>query len=208
MERDAERFGSIEAGAIAGIAGLAVFLVLHHAWIAPIWFVAPVGVVVAAGAGAALGAAYVELWPRLPGRPWTALWVMAVASAVLAPAFVMAELRGPIYAIGPDGDGTLLVPGSDAVIAFVGLLASATLIGGLLGAVIGRTRRAAVATALTGFALAVGPGHNIPLLGGTPAVTTELVILLVVAGVASLVLVATDRLLAPSMTRPRSVPQV
>jgi hypothetical protein len=89
MNRTTCRAASIEAGAIAGIAGLAVFLALHHAWIAPIWFVAPVGAVFAASGGAAVGAAYVELRPRLPGRPWTALCVIAVISSVLAPATVV-----------------------------------------------------------------------------------------------------------------------
>jgi len=36
---------------------------------------------------------------------------------------------------------------------------------------------------------ALGPGHNIPLLGGTPAVAKELVILAAVVAVASVVLV-------------------
>jgi len=37
--------------------------------------------------------------------------------------------------------------------------------------------------------IAIGPGHNIPLLGGTPVVAKELVILTVVGVVASIVLV-------------------
>lgn len=196
MNGTTNRAGSIEAGAIAGLTGLAVFLVLHHAWIAPIWFVAPVGAVLATSGGSAVGAAYVELRPRLPGRPWTALCLVGVISAVLAPAIVVAELRGPIYSLGPGGRGVLLVPASEAVVAFVGgLLAITTLTGGLLGAVIGRTQRAGATTAVAGFGLALGPGHNIPLLGGTPAVTTELVILVVAAGVASIVLVEAQRTL-------------
>ena len=193
MKRTANRAASIEAGAIAGLAGLAVFLALHHVWIAPIWFIAPVGAAFAASGGAAVGAAYAELRPRIPRRPWTSVWVMAAISAVLAPAIVVAELVGPIYAFGSDGKGVLLVRASEAVIAFVGgLLTTATLTGGLLGAVIGRTRRAIMVTAVAGFGLALGPGHNIPLLGGTSAVTTELAILAAVVGVASIVLVEVE----------------
>lgn len=193
MRVTADRAASFQSGAIAGVAGLAVFLVLHHAWIAPIWFVTPVGAVLAAGGGAAVGGAYFELRPRLPSRPWTALWVMGVICITLAPAIVVAELHGPVYAMGPAGGGVLLVPASEAVVDFVGgLLATATLTGGFVGALIGRTRRAAAMTAIAGFAVALGPGHNIPFLGGTPAVATELAILAAVLGVASIVLVEAE----------------
>jgi hypothetical protein len=187
----------IEAGAIAGIAGFVAFLVLHHVWIAPIWFIAPVGAVMATVGGAAVGVAYFELLPSLPRWPWTALSVMAVVAAILAPAMVVAEIRGPIYAIGPGGQATLLVPTVDAVVAFgVGLLATATLTGALLGALLGRSRSAAARTALAGFALALGPGHNIPFLGGTSSTTKELAILVAVAAVASFALVESHSLLA------------
>ena len=193
MNRSAGRSASIEAGALAGIAGLVVFLVLHHIWIAPIWFVAPMGAVLASLGGAAVGAAYAELRPGLPGRPWTSACVMVLIGATLAPAIVAAEVGGPVYAIGSDGEGVLLMSASEAFSAFVvGLLATATLTGGLLGALIGRTRRAAALTALAGFCLALGPGHNIPLLGGTPAVATELALLAAVAGVAAVVLVSAE----------------
>jgi len=89
-----------------------------------------------------------------------------------------------------DGGGTLLVPGAEAAAnVVVGLLGSATIAGAGLGWLIARSRRAAGATALAAFAVAIGPGHNIPLLGGTPAVAKELAILGIVVGVASIVLV-------------------
>lgn len=84
MSQAATRAREIEAGAIAGIAGLAVFLLLHHVWIVPIWFVAPAGAVFAASGGATVGAAYAQLRPRLPGRPWPALWLIAMIAMVLA----------------------------------------------------------------------------------------------------------------------------
>jgi len=32
---------SLIAGAISGVAGLLVFLTIHHFWIRPIWFILP-----------------------------------------------------------------------------------------------------------------------------------------------------------------------
>jgi hypothetical protein len=66
------------AGVLAGIAGLLAFLVLHALWIVPIWFILPVGLLVAGGGGLAVGWAYAELRYRLPQRPWTALAVAGV----------------------------------------------------------------------------------------------------------------------------------
>ncbi len=184
------RAASVRAGVLAGIAGFATFLLIHHVWIVPIWFIAPAGALVAAAGGAAVGAAYAELLPHLPRRPWTVIAVIVVIGVVLLPAFVIAELRGPIFAMVGDGGGSLLVPGPEAVAdVVVGLLGTATIVGGGLGWLIARSRRAAGTTALAALAFALGPGHNIPLLGGTPAVAKELVILAAVVGVASVVLV-------------------
>jgi hypothetical protein len=97
------------AGVTAGMAGLFVFLILHHLWIVPIWFILPFGVVVAA-------------------------------------------------------------------------------VGGAAGWLIGRSGQAAMATAVAGFIYALGPGHNIPLVGGTPGVGKELVIMAAVVVVSALIL--------------------
>jgi hypothetical protein len=116
---------------------------------------------------------------------------------MLVPSIVLAELRGPIYDMTTGGEGALLVPVPDAVTAFVvGHLATTALAGAILGGLVGRTRRGTGASALAGFALALGPGHNIPLLGGTSATTRELAILAAVAVVASVVLVESQALLA------------
>lgn len=179
---------SLRAGVLAGIAGLTVFLLLHHLWIVPIWFIAPVGAIIAAAGGGAFGAAYAELHPHLPRRPWTAIALVGLIGAVLLPAFVIAELRGPIFTMEGDGGGTLLVPGPVAAVDFaLGLLGSATIVGAALGWFIARSRRAAGIMALAAFAVALGPGHNIPLLGGTPAVAREVVILGAVVVVSSIV---------------------
>jgi hypothetical protein len=194
----------IQAGALAGLAGLAVFLVVHHLVIVPIWGIAPVGAVMAIAGGAAVGAAYEELRPRLPGGPANVAAVLAGIAVVLAPSMVIGQLSGPIYSMSAGG-GRLLVPAGDAVIAFVGGLLLATgFTAGLLGALVGRTRRATARTAMAGVAVAIGPGHNIPFLGGTTAVATELAILLGVAAAASVTLVAAHAVLARSATADRA----
>lgn len=187
---------SVHAGVLAGIAGLATFLLVHHVWIVPIWFIAPVGALFAAAGGAAVGAAYGELLPHLPRRPWTVIAVIAAAGIVLLPAVLIAEVRGPLVATEGGDTGKLLVSGAEAVADVVlWLLGSATVAGLSLGWLVARTRRAGFMTALAAVALAVGPGHNVPMLGGTPAVTRELAILAVVVGVASVVLVEGQALL-------------
>ncbi|MFQ5942449.1 MAG: hypothetical protein ACE5JF_02740 [Anaerolineales bacterium] len=114
---------ALVAGAISGIAGLLVFLTVHHFWILPIWFIFPPGALLAALGG------------------------------------------------------------------MVELLVLSTAIGALLGWLFGRTREASVATALAGLVFALGPGPNIPLLGGTPGTMKGLAILLLVIVVSAVVLV-------------------
>ena len=184
------------AGVVAGIAGLLAFLVLHALWIVPIWSILPVGLVVAGGGGLAVGWAYAELRHRLPGRPWTALAVVGVIGVILVPAFVLAELQAPVFTVTPAGP-VQTVATSLIVARFVGdLLATATLVGGLVGGWLGRTRRAALATGVAGLVFALGPGHNIPFLGGTPGVGKELAIMTAVTLVSALVLVEGDAWLA------------
>jgi hypothetical protein len=154
---------------------------------------APIGAVLAALGGAAVGASYATLRPALPRRPWTVGAVAAVVTAVLGPAIVVAQVRRPMFAMGASGSGTLLVPTAEALVdVLVGLFALAAISGAVVGAVVGRSRRAALTTALAGLALALGPGHNIPFLGGTAAVGTELAILAAVVLVSSVVLVAVE----------------
>lgn len=177
------------AGALAGIAGLLVFLVLHALWIIPIWFMVPVGLLLAGGGGLAVGWAYAELRWRLPRRPWTALAVVGVIAVILVPAFVLAELHGPVFTVTPAGP-LQTVATSIIVARFVGeLLVTATIVGGLVGWWLGRTRRATLATALAGFVFALGPGHNIPFIGGTPGVGKEFAIMTAVTFVSALLLV-------------------
>jgi hypothetical protein len=178
------------AGALAGLAGVAAFLVIHHFWITPIWFIAPIGALMAAGGGAVVGTAYAALLPRLPKQPWRVPTVALVFGLVLTPAILLAEQSGPVFAMGPDGSATLLVSGEVAIRAFgVDLVGTSVLSGALIGLLVGRTRRAAAWTALAGLVLALGPGHNVPFLGGSPAAAKGVVLLLVVLVVATITLV-------------------
>ena len=199
------RAASVRAGIVAGLAGFTTFLLIHHLWIVPIWFIAPVGATLAAAGGAAVGAVYADLVPHLPRRPWREVAVMIVFGLVQLPAVIIAELRGPIYAM--DGNaGTLLVSGGEAIVdVVVGLGVTAAIAGAGLGWLITRDRRVAGSMAIAALALALGPGRNIPLLGGTPVVAKELVILGAVVTVAAVVLVAVHRLAeapGPSSSQP------
>jgi hypothetical protein len=148
--------------------------------------------VVAGGGGLVVGWAYAELRWRLPRRPWTALAVVGIIGVTLLPAFVLAELQGPVFTVTPGGP-VQTVATSQIVTRFVGhLLATATIVGGLVGRWLGRTQRATCAMAVAGFVFALGPGHNIPLLGGTPGVGKEFALMTAVTLVSALVLVEGD----------------
>lgn len=186
------------AGVTAGIAGFFVFLILHHLLIAPIWFILPFEIVVAAVGGAAVGWAYGELLPNLPSRPWTTLAIIGLIAVILLPSIILAELREPLFDISVPG-GRLQVSTGRAVVVFIlELLLTATLVGGLVGWLIGHSGEAAIATAVAGFIYALGPGHNIPLVGGTPGVPKELLIMTAVVVVAALVMVEVQAWLAPT----------
>jgi hypothetical protein len=183
---------SLAAGVLAGVAGLLVFLAVHHLWIMPIWFILAPGLVVAALGGSAIGWAYAEVRAGLPSRPWTHLAFLLLVGMTLAPAMILAELRPALFDAGT-GD---LAPGSSVSRVaghFVGeLLLSATIVGGLAGVRLGKTKRAAFATALAGFAFALGPGHNIPLLAGTPGAGKGAILLIAVIAISTIVLVESE----------------
>ena len=186
------------AGVLAGVAGLVAFLIIHHLWIMPIWFIFPLGLIIAVAGGLAVGWAYDALLPHLPLRPWTAFAIMALIWAILSPSIVIAELRQPLF-VGTGDDVILAVSiGRASLIFILELLLTSVLVGALAGWLIGRTRRAALATALAGLIFALGSGHNIPLIGGSGLyyLGKELTIMMVIIVVSSLVLVEVQAWLA------------
>src|SRR5574341_1423189 len=184
---------SLIAGLISGIAGLFVFLTIHHFWIRPIWFILPAGLLAAGLGGLAVGWSYGEIQAKLPPRPWTALAVFGLMAAILAPAIVLAQLLPPVV----DVAAVKLVGNTGELIArFALLFVTATAVGALAGWLLAHTGRGAVATAVAGLAFALGPGHNIPFFGNTPLVGKALVLLAAPALAASLVLVETKAWLA------------
>lgn len=188
------------AGAIAGQAGLALFLTVHAIWIRPIWSVATIGIPVAAIGGAAAGWAFEELRaviPRSPGRAW--LVVTAGAMLVLSPTFVAAAF-GPALPV-PVVDGSAIGPIPPALRPrlatqfVVELLVLPAAVGGLLGWALTRSRRAALATACAGVAFAAGPGHNNPFffrLMDLPGSLFGVALTLAIVAVSSAVLVVLD----------------
>ncbi|HJW91925.1 MAG TPA: hypothetical protein VJ436_14925, partial [Anaerolineales bacterium] len=183
------------AGLLSGLAGLLVFLTIHHFWIRPIWFILPPGLFIAGLGGLAVGWAYAEIRTGLPPRPWTALAVFALVLAMLAPSMFLAQLRPPPLDIGT---GAVLRGTTAGVVArfALELLLTAALVGAVIGWRLGGTPRAALATALAGFVFALGPGHNIPFLGNTPAVGKGIVLLVAIILVSAVVLVESEAWLA------------
>jgi len=183
------------AGAISGIAGLLVFLTIHHFWIRPIWFILPPGLVIAALGGLAVGWSYAEIKAGLPPRPWASLAVFVLVGATLTPAILLAQLRPPPLDIST---GAIINGSTASVIArfVIELLLTASLVGGLAGWWLGHTGRAALATGLAGLIFALGPGHNIPFLGNTPAVGKGVVLLVIIIAVSAVVLVESQAWLA------------
>jgi hypothetical protein len=161
------------SGGLSGVTGLLVFLVIQAVWIMPIWFILPVGLVIAVSGGLAVGWAYAEIKHRLPPRPWTIPTIIVLIVIVLLPGTLLAELRTPMFAFTPTGPLFQMDMATAVAIFIVELLLTAPLAGGLLGWLIGRTRRAALLMALAGFIFALGPGHNIPFIGGTGGVFKE-----------------------------------
>ena len=182
----------LSAGVLSGIAGLGVFLVIHHFWIRPIWFIAPVGLLISAGGGLAVGWAYSELLPGLPPRPWSAVVLIGVIGVCLTPAVLLAQLRPPMFTAMSENAQLTVSTGRAVAIFVFQLLLTAAGVGALAGWWIGGSGRAALATALAGLVFAVGPGHNIPFLGNTPAAGKGIVLLLSVVVVSAVVLVETE----------------
>ena len=174
------------AGVISGEVGLLVFLTIHYFWIVPIWFILPIGAPFACLGGLAVGWAYAEIRRRFPATRWDYLAGFGLMVTTLAPAIVLAQILPPIV----DMRAQILVGTTDELIMrFVfALFVPATLAGALAGWALLRSRRGAAAMALAGLVLAMGPGHNIPFLGNTPAVGKEIPLLIAIGLASSITL--------------------
>jgi hypothetical protein len=183
------------AGALSGVTGLLIFLLIHHFWIKPIWFIALPGVVIAVLGGLAAGWGYAEILPGLPPQPWTAPALAAVIGATLLPAIVLAHFGQPVLDVATFS----VLPGKGVIVFWrvMGeLLLTATLVGALSGWALGHSARASGAMALAGLIFALGPGHNIPLLGGTASEAKGIALLAAIVLAAVLVLVFVQAWLA------------
>jgi hypothetical protein len=186
--------------------GLTVFLVLHAVWIVPIWFVAPLGLVIAVLGGVAVSWAYHHVKPHLPEgnvRRWLA--VAGGAVLILFPSLLVAWAGEPYFTV-VDGGGVPTAEGSVLAVRFVvEFLVVTILTGALTGWAITRTRRGATAVAAAAFALALGPGHNLPFfpIATAPVETrTGLLLALIPIVIASAVFVAVDGFLSRSNNHP------
>jgi hypothetical protein len=164
---------ALVSGAVSAITGLLVFLVIHAVWIMPIWFILPVGLMIAVPAGMVIGHAYAVIQHRLPKRPWNFISVSILIAIILLPGTLLAELRTPMFAFSPTGPIFQMELGAAIIIFILELLLTAALTGGLIGWIIGRSVRAVSLMALAGLMFALGPGHNIPFIGGTGGVYKE-----------------------------------
>lgn len=185
------------SGVVAGLVGFIVFLILHALWILPIWFIVPMGLVIAGVGGATVGWAYETVEPHLPaGILARSLAVAGGTILVLAPSTILFQLGGPTV---PVVDGIARTDAIDvpslAVRFVVGLLVVTGATGAIVGWLLTHRRRGMLAVSAAGVVFALGPGHNLPFfhLAALPAATrTALLLMLASIASASLVLVTVD----------------
>lgn len=154
------------AGILSGITGLLTFLLIHAAWISPIWFILPVGSLIAGLGGLAVGWAYELLAPGLPAGPWRIPAFFGVITLILLPALVLPHFRSPVFIVTPTGFEQAVSTAKAVQLFILELVITAALAGGLAGWWVGGSRDAILRTALAGLFFALGPGHNIPLISG------------------------------------------
>ena len=155
-------------GIVSGLAGMLTFLIIHHFWISPIWFVLPVGLLIAVLGGMAVGWSYRLIQHRLPQAPFRSLSVMGIVTATLLPAVIFGLFRQPLLDVSLSVNEPVPSVSLGYVLTHIALelLLPAALIGALIGWWRGGNARAAAATGLAGFIFALGPGHNIPIFIG------------------------------------------
>lgn len=187
MNTDDTQGRALFAGAVAGAAGFATFLVVHALWIIPIWSIVPALMWAVLG-GIAVGWAYDVHRVRLPAREvGRVAAVLACASLALIPAQLVALPFGP-FDRGAPTQSTIATGVTELALS----LSITTVLGALLGALLGRSRRAAAATGLAAFAFASGIGHNIPFFGFGWIATKMWTIMLAASASTSVTLVLLD----------------
>ncbi|MFD1513539.1 hypothetical protein [Halomarina rubra] len=194
-------------GVLAGLVGCGVFLVLHALWILPIWFVAPVGVVVAGLGGALVDVAFRTVEPRLPAGLFGRSLALCVGSVlVLVPTVALVQVGAPYL---PTVDGAVRTAAVDVPAVALRFVVEFLLVTALAGAGVGwlltRRRRGALAVAAGAVAIALGPGHNLPFfqVAVHPGPTlTAYLLTLVPLVVASVVLVVVDGRYGPTHATP------
>ena len=154
------------AGAISGAVGLLTFLIIHHFTIRPIWFILPVGSLLALAGGAAVGWAFELLSPRLPANLLLASFAVSILLTITQlPGFLIGSTRDPILDIA----SATILPGKgwEAFGRFAfDLFLTAAISGAALGWWLGGSG-AAARMAVAAVAFSIGPGHNIPFFAGT-----------------------------------------
>jgi hypothetical protein len=179
------------AGVISGLTGLLAFLIVHQIWIRPIWMIAPAGSLIAAAGGAAMGWSFFYLRASLPARPWTALALFAIGMAMLLPGMGLSLLHGPLFDLATatirKGEGTRV-----AMRFTLELLCTAMIVGAVAGWWLGGSARAIAATVTAAVALALGPGHNIPMFGSNQSAWKGFAIVVIIVAVSALTLVEAD----------------
>jgi hypothetical protein len=175
------------SGILAGIVGLLTFLIIHHFWIQPIWFILIPGLILSSAGGVAVGWCFQEIQGKLPAYPWTFLGLSLVIMVILLPGIIISE-----FTTAPFGLDGSLAPGYNggkaALQFFLELVIPAAIVGAGIGWFLVGTRPAAISTAVAGIVFALGPGHNIPFLGNTPANIKGSLLLLVIVLVSSFTL--------------------
>jgi hypothetical protein len=123
--------------------------------------------------------------------------LVVIIGSILAPSIVLAQLRPPPLDIATGAIAPGQTTGRVIALFVLELLLTAVLMGGGAGWLLGRTARASTAMGLAGLIFALGPGHNIPFLGNTPAAGKGLTLLGAIVFVSAVVLVAVEAWLAP-----------
>jgi hypothetical protein len=176
------------SGAVAGVIGFAAFLIIHAIWIVPIWFIAPFGLSAAVLDGLAVGWAYDVHRVRLPARSVGRVAVVfACASLTLAPGLLLLPFAPP----GPRASTQSIVALMVTVVTVL-LVVVIPLLAATLGALLGRSVRAAVATGLAALTVILGIGHNITSFGFGWRGVKMWTIMLTVTAIASVTLVVVE----------------